>query len=374
MFALNRIDFESLHVRLAQIACFLIAIYATSTIAAESPKLILEGTSPQVELGIQGEVNIDALTGNVLVTPSDPAACAAVTSCEDVTVAVESFTVNNASSTARLEISQGVPATFRWGSRGAWECEGTGFPGWTGLAKPPTNDVGQTVSTSLIPTGTYQSLLSCTNGPVEATAGPISITVVEGGSSGGPEQCSAASRQPPPGWNRLSTGTQSCVWIAGVGFASSSDCSTWAGIWDLPFPGGGGDPQRVGIGRQSPNEYLAIELSTANFQPTDDLSIRREGPGSNVTITSSIATISECPGDFDRTSILAETGCYFVLDSILDRIRFGGTDTTRDCKLESNKTYFLNIAHTSSPAGTPSSQLQSNCPSGQFCGVLYNPP
>lgn len=343
-------------------------------LSAEPKKLILQTSPEVVEIDLDGQVIIDAETGNLLATPTDPEACKAVgQDCGDVNVALQSFSVNNTQAPGSVVLSQGASAVFRWASRGAWDCAGMGMLGWSGENKPPSNSSGQSVNTSNLAPGTYDTTILCRNGPVEALSASLSVTISEETVSPGPVQCGDASRQPPSGWSRLSTGNQSCVWIAGVGFKNSADCRLWSGIFDLPFPGGAGNPQRFGIGRQSPNEYLAIQFSTQGFGLSGDVEILREGPGSNVSPTPLIATISECAGDFDRAAILSETGCYFVLGSSLDRIRIGGLQTTRDCKLAPDKTYYLNIVHSNSPAGTPANQLQSNCPNNTFCGWLYNP-
>lgn len=345
---------------------------------ADRPKLILQTTPDPVEIPLQGTVVIDPETGDLRATPVDPQACQATTQdCGDVNVALQTFSVNNVAavtgSVPVVELSQGSNAVFRWNSRGAWECEGLGMPGWSASGKPPANTIGQTVSTNNVQVGEYDAAIECRNGPVVSTAGPIRVSVLAGTDPSGPTQCGAPERQAPSGWTQLTTGNLSCVWRAGVGFDGSRDCSTWEGIFRQSFPDGGGNPQRFGIGRQSPNEYLAIKFSTGDFGPTQLADIAHEGPGSGVTVTPRIATISECSGNFDRDSILAETGCYFVLTQLIDRIRIGGTQTTRACKLESNKDYYLNIVHSSSPAGTPVGQLQSNCPQNTFCGVLYAP-
>lgn len=188
-----------------------------------------------------------------------------------------------------------------------------------------------------------------------------------------PDLCADPARQPPPGWRRLTTGTFSCLFRAGVGIDFDADCSDWQGIWNQPFPGGSGNPQRLGIGRFSPEEYLAIGFSTEGLPTDRTAQLVHEGPGSGVTPTPRIATISSCPGNFDFDKVEAETGCVFDLTNMIDRIRIGGVDTDRPCKVEPNSYYYLNIMHSTYAPGTSVSDLESNCPPDTFCGVLYNP-
>ena len=188
-----------------------------------------------------------------------------------------------------------------------------------------------------------------------------------------PDPCADPSVQPPPGWTRLTTGAFSCLFRAGVGIDFNADCSTWEGIWNLPFPGGGGAPHRLGIGRFSPQEYLAIEFHTDGLPTDRTAELIHEGPGSGVTVTPRIATVSACPGNFNFDAVAEETGCVFDLTNLITRIRIGGVDTNRACKVEPNQRYYLNIMHSLYSPGTAVSDLQSNCPPDTFCGVLYNP-
>ena len=185
--------------------------------------------------------------------------------------------------------------------------------------------------------------------------------------------CEQPSVQPPEGWKRLTTGTFSCLFKAGVGIDFDADCSTWEGVWGVPFPGGNGLPQRIGVGRFSPNEYLAIGFSTEEFPQDKMMEIRQNSPGSGVTPTRNLATISACPGNFNFDAVAEETGCVFDLTLMITRIRLGGIDTSEDCRLEPDSDYYLNIIHTSSPLDTPVDEMESNCPPDTFCGILYNP-
>ena len=353
------------------------------TVQAESPTLILE-TEPEVtEILLQGSVIIDPETGNLLATPTDPQACQGTgESCDDVEVAMQAFSVNNVSAvpgqTPEVDVTQGNNAVFRWNSRGAWECEGFGMTGWTGGNKLPNSPgSGQSVSTGDLALGEYDASIECRNGPVSASRGPVRINVVEANGSPDPDpvQCDDPARQPPPGWTRLTSGNLSCRYDATSG-QFVGDCSSWTGIWPFEFPGGNGLPQRLIVNRQSPNEYLAIEFNSSGLGANEIMEIRRN-TSTGISSTTSIATISTCPGDFDQESILDETGCYFRLPFLFEDIEIGGSQTTRSCRLESNQTYYLNILHTDAPAGTPANEIESNCGLGsnpnQWCGNIYNP-
>lgn len=347
-------------------------------VQADPPKLILETTPAPVEIPLQGNVLIDANTGDVRVTPTDPQACQAPgQSCDDVQVQTQSFSVNNVAAvpgqTPTVDVTRGNSAVFRWNSRGAWECEGIGMPGWTGTGKLPINaTAGQTVNTSGLAVGQYDTSIVCRNGPVAASRGPVRVNIVEDNGGGpGPAQCDAPSRQPPPGWTRLTSGNLSCRYNATTG-AFVGDCSQWTGIWPAPFPAGNGLPERLITGRISPNEYIAIEFNSAGLATNQIMEIRRNA-STGIASTPSIVTISTCPGDFDQAAVLQETGCYFKLDFLFQDIELGGSQTSRACRLQPNQTYFLNIVHTNSPAGTPANEIQSNCNPGQWCGIVYNP-
>lgn len=347
---------------------------------ASQPKLILETTPDAVEIPLQGNVLIDPNTGDLRVTPTDPQACQpAGQNCDDVEVQTQSFSVNNVAAvpgqTPTVDVTRGNNAVFRWNSRGAWECEGLGMPGWTGTGKLPINaTAGQSVSTSGLPVGQYDTRIECRNGPVISSRGPVRVNVVEdngGGPGPGPAQCDAPSRQPPQGWTRLTSGNLSCRYNATAG-TFVGDCSAWTGIWPMPFPGGNGLPERLITGRQSPNEYIAIEFNSSGLGANQVMEIRRNA-STGIASTPSIVTISTCPGDFDQAAILQETGCYFKLSFLFQDIELGGSQTARSCRLQPNQTYFLNIVHTNSPAGTPANEIQSNCVQGQWCGIVYNP-
>ena len=349
-------------------------------VQADPPKLILETTPVPTEILLQGDVLIDPSTGDLRVTPTDPQACQAPgQNCDDVEVQTQSFSVNNVAAvpgqTPTVDVTRGNNAVFRWNTRGAWECEGSGMPGWTGSGKLPINaTAGQSVSTSNLAVGQYDTSIVCRNGPVTSSRGPVRVNVVEdnGGGGPGPAQCDAPERQPPQGWTRLTSGNLSCRYSA-TGGAFVGDCRVWSpGIWPVAFPGGQGNPAILTVGRQSPNEYIAVEFNSSGLGVNEIVDIRRAA-ASGFSPEPSIVTISTCPGDFDQASILAETGCYFNFTTLFERIRIGGAQTSRACRLQPNQTYFLNILHTDSAAGTPVNQIQSNCSPGQFCGVIYNP-
>jgi hypothetical protein len=328
------------------------------------------------ELAVTAGGNVEAVTSQVLE-------CGSGFTCDDVAVGPLSFSVVGETGSS-VTVTEGNPLTFQWYARGAWQCEAGGFPGWDRQDLPPDSTrLGTQGALAVVPTDNlasetpYTATLLCRNGPVESDAGvarELSITVEEGFSPGPIEGCE--ERGPPSGWTRLGTGSLSCRYESG--WIASADCRYWeetltrGGVWPSAFLETGGLTRRLGVGRFSPTEYYAIEFNTVGLPASGSGRMVSESPGQGLTSTRKIATISTCPGDFNRTEIMAETGCYQVF-STFNAFEWGGPSTSEDCKLQPDTRYFFNVIHTSSPEGTPTNSLEPNCPPGQRCGFVISP-
>ena len=112
---------------------------------------------------------------------------------------------------------------------------------------------------------------------------------------------------------------------------------------------------RLGLRQMHDRDYMAIAFTTEGLSSTATGTL-------DVNVTPSLQSsrklisISQCPGDFDRDAIEAETGCYRASDT--QNVNWGGVDTDRNCILEADKTYYLNIVYTESDLGTSSQDLE----------------
>jgi len=379
------------------LAVLTIASITLAELAWADPKeLIIRDVSGEIGLGPINITGSMLLTpeGNVELTSAEPLICETEPEfdCGDVTVGPLHFRFEGTDNTS-LTVTEGEPVTLRWHSRGSWECQAEGLDGWENNALPPDSDrlAGTETSLRIIQTAglasedAYTLSLVCRNGPVESDEGvaqTLSLTVEEGFSPGPIEGCE--ERGPPRGWTRLSNGPLSCNYISGEGFDANSDCRFWqdtsdpedptkpGGIWPSPFLDTGGNTRRLAIGRESPEEYMAIEFNTVGLTPDRRGRITAESAGSGIVPTRVLATISTCPGDFNRDAILAETGCYQTFSS-LTALRWGGAASGESCQLEPDTRYFLNLIPTDSPLGTATNSLESNCPEGSRCGSVVSP-
>lgn len=300
--------------------------------------------------------------------------CPACPTCNDVEVSMTN--ANQGSfSVSPSTVTQGANISFDWNSRGAWECSGSDLPGsswddFVGLPRGPSADI----STSDIEPGTYNPKITCCNGPNCADR-TTTLTVNEPSGGNGPDGCE--NRPRPSGVQAASQ----CIW----GPTSPNlnvDCTSWTSFFGTAFPG-----NTVGTRFfQNPGEYVALEFNTGNYtgSRTGRFSLAEPQFG-NPTFPPGpvIATISRCPGDFDRDAIIAdsEAACYASPNPVTGSVQLprwstegytGGVGNPSGfCALQPNETYFLNIMFTQSPAGTAPNNLQWSCNGSQTrCGFL----
>ena len=202
----------------------------------------------------------------------------------------------------------------------------------------------------------------------------------EGSSGGQTAQCSAsrsedcsADRQPPEGWTQLTNCVRDYNYPGG--WHPDADCSTWTGIWNSPFWQAIGTTRRLAQNRNSPYQYLAIELSTADMPPSSSGRFNREHDPAFDGLPIILASISRCPGDFHYQPIMDETGCFHQFTSISGTQRWGGVDASEDCKLESDEAYFWNLIATTDDPGTDPDEMEPhfNCLDDKLCGGVYEP-
>lgn len=341
---------------------------------SDNTRWLILNTEPEpTSIELIGSLRINA-EGDMEGTPVDPDACSGDSNgfpdCPDLDVQVNNptFRVNGSTS---ITVEEGQAVSFTWNSRGAWSCDAGGdLPNWTATGLlPRSNDIPssqRTVSTAnLADNSPYEASLICSNGPVfrsESVTINVNPTDVDL-----PEVCSEPSRQMPSDWTRLTTGSLSCSYTQGGGQIFDADCRTYAGIWGGSFMDVLGISLRLGLRNNQAKDYMAVAITTEGMSPSTTGTI-------DVNVTPSLQnsrklmSISQCPGDFDQDAIMAETGCY--RSSNTNNINWGGVNTQRTCKLEANKTYFLNIVYTESDVGTPSADLE---PSPACADTSLNP-
>ena len=298
----------------------------------DSPLIVPLDPSVPFVIGADGGLSARAAEGFDLPTQSEPPQ-----------IQLEGFTVDNVSS---ISIEQGSQVDFRWQSRGAWSCEGSGLPGtaWDESDKLPNSavlDNGRQRLTVDVDPGVYTPSLTCFNAGFPSNSLEVELEVTEGFTV--PEGCESRTLR-GSNWERGSH----CV------SDSSKDCFFYAPPFG-EFPGTG----NTQTFRQYSGEYTAMQFTTpSNLSPsaTGGWSIEAPSASSGITNTGhKIWTISTCPGDFNKSVIEADPdlgpGCYFhtrqgSFPSASRAIRWGGEDFAEDasrCGLKPGNTSCLNV-------------------------------
>ncbi|RFF29041.1 hypothetical protein [Wenzhouxiangella sediminis] len=265
---------------------------------------------------------------------------------------------------ARTVVEPVAPGQIRidWTSSAtATDCEASSsptVPGWNGSVGTGVDQ--ETLLTGLS-AGSYNFALRCSNAAGDSPWEAVSATIASS------TQC--ANRQPPSGWARLGeAGTSSCYWTGNSW--DPKDCTVWnGGISNTPFYAESGVSHRLAYaGRPDAHQYLAIELDTTGMSPTNTGRLQTSSSDTFALSVTGIVTISSCPGDFHKSEVLQDTGCY-ARSAFSPGIEYGGTSTSKTCKLESGRTYYLNIIPTTSLDGTDPDLIvpHPNCEEG-VCG------
>lgn len=346
---------------------------------AQSKQLILQTQPEPTVIELQGNMQIDG-DGNINVTPVDPEACTATGTCEGVEVAINSFTINSQASS--VTVAQGENLTFRWQTRGAWACDGSGLSGWTGNGKSANNSGGISVSTNSITPGNYVASLNCYNGSVEAASPStvaIEVTDDEPPPPTTPEGCE--DRTLPSTWARKTTGSNSCSYQyqGSHGLITTHDCRHFNQVWPFDFDQQESLQRVLGVGTTNNGRaYIALEFNSGNLDPSASKKFTVGQPqSSNLDNGPKLYSISRCPGDFNAAEILDEMGPGCIKSSLISSFSWGGTDSWSNsnvCALEPNTRYYFNIIYTNSPVGTDPSQIVPwpDCASGAGCGTRYS--
>lgn len=343
---------------------------------AQDKNLILETEPTETTIPLVGTASI-LNDGDLRVTPADPSACQASNSCEDVVVDVQSFAASNASQNV-VTVSEGGSFTVSWSSLGATECRGIGtYPEWserTNLAADSRLVADTTVLEVVTSSGDaaaspYTLGIQCANGSVADSSSAELTLVIEEVVEPSPTSCEG--REPISGWTRLTTGNLSCRESSGLD--TTADCRNWSpDLWANPFLGSGGISERILTNVTAKRQYVAIEFDTVGLSRTASGRLNTESPGAVINSEKLLATISQCPGDFNPSQV---TGCY-LSPGTFSQFTWRGPDaaTSSNCVLQPDTTYYLNLLSTNSPLGTaPSSIEPIDACDNNKCGVLLTP-
>lgn len=321
------------------------------------PSIILDTTPEDTEIPLAPgtDVQIDPISGNLFATPADPNACSSTVDCSDVQVDITSFTASPST------VNQGQNINFNWDARGGWVCEGSGLPGttWNASGKLPSSS--QAVSTTGLPLGDYDAVLTCSNGPVEDQL-TRSITVQTDGSGPGiPQFCFDEGRVPPAGLSR-----DTAIGNSGPPFFNDLPGTTvlWEQFFGGQFPNTAGTAWRIGR-----NQYASLEFSTAGVAAGRRGQIEMNIPQGSNRFGPKVVTISQCPGDF---LLQADSSCRrFIVNGA---IRWSTTTSAPGrCTLLPNTTYYLNVLHTDEPDPDAPNGLRWHCDgTTQPCTDLVN--
>lgn len=359
-----------------------IATFCAGALSAQDKQLILQTDPEPTVIDLTGSLQIDS-DGSINATPVDPEACTATGTCEGVAVDITSFSANSQESS--VSVSQGTALEFRWASRGAWACDGGGLTGWTGTGKLPTNTAGESVATGTLNPGNYTATLACYNGTIQADPQQsIAIEVVED-SNPPPEGCE--NRTLPSDWVRLTDGGNSCSYkygTAGHGLDTADDCRFFGktdghnGVWPWPWPEQTSFQKVLGVPSDNNGKYyIALEFNSGSIPSGTTRTINVNLPQtSSLENERKLISISQCPGDFNKSAIDTEMGAGCIMASFTSGIQWGGADKASDmfvCGLESNTRYYFNVIFTSSTLGTSPANMQPNCTNTAGCGSRFTP-
>jgi len=320
----------------------------------------------QVDLAPDGIIDIAPASGNISADAADTFSCT-LTSGVDVSMETADggfLTVNNGATT---EVVENSSVTFRWGSRGAWSCTGTGDlagTSWNQAGKLPNDE--QIVVLSGITPGDYNASITCENGGVTASAGPVTITVLP------------STLEIPPGCEGRQPGSMTVAEVCRFGDAgATTNCLSYASLFGGEFPG----TQQGKEFTQPSGTFTVLEFSTANLIRSNgswtwnvpQFGLRTTGPR--------IMSISRCPADFSQTEIaeadplgMGDADCYKRPANQFDELKWfrDGTADNGGCRLETNQTYYFNILYTNDPGGTPPAELTWGCGSNSTAAECLN--
>jgi len=145
--------------------------------------------------------------------------------------------------------------------------------------------------------------------------------------------CADQGRLPPPGLMRDTTALSTVS-----NDTLSAPTLTWQDVFNEPFPDGG----TVFLKTQR-DRYISLELSTAGLAPGAGGAYDIANPQGTANFGLSLVTLSECPGDFTDQ---ADPDCKKLINNNRMEIVVGESGGIVGCEIEPNKTYYLNVLHT----------------------------
>lgn len=124
-----------------------------------------------------------------------------------------------------------------------------------------------------------------------------------------------------------------------------------------------GDQIRMSL---TANQYISAEFRSANVVQTGKLVFNPPGFNEGASATNVTVSVSECPGDFSVH--LSKPKCLLI-GVPADTFRWSSDPNANEgryCKIEKNKTYYLNIVNSRDEAGGFG---QTSCRT-PYCGLL----
>lgn len=251
-------------------------------------------------------ISIDPISGDLIVNAGGQ-----YTVTRDVdpeagpTVVINSLTASNTS------ILEGDSITISWSTTDADSCTpSNGAGGWSSqvISLPSGTSSALTLNTA----GTYSFRLDCSNATPTSTFRTVSVTV------------SADDPVPTDCPNPTLAGST----------------IPWSTHFNAVYPEPTYAQKTTGIGRRG---YIAIEFNTGNTLEDGGITT---APHTS-TNGDRLASISECPGDFSQRLPDSLSRCteYMYIGGGIKWNTLAG-EQSRECNLEPNTTYYLNITFT----------------------------
>ena len=338
----------------SNIAIFVVVSLLAITAANAQTETELEIQRPNdasilVPLDEQTPLTIDPETGNISIQAEAGFECG--TGCEDVRVSMADtdggeLLVNGDTS---VEVPENQSVTFKWASRGAFSCIGTGDlagTDWNTQTRIPNGS--DNISLQGLEPGTYAAGIECSNGPASDVRGPVTVNIL------------SSELEIPPGCEGRQPGnanaTASCI------FGDDSvNCFSYREVFSDLFPG-------EARGREIENDantYMAMKFSTEGLTATSGgWSFQSPQFGFRNTGSKQMS-ISTCPGDFDADAIAADMGstnCIVKTSGTVPTVRWKQAgDSGLACPLELGREYYLNIIYTSDPVSEDPAEVQYDC-------------
>lgn len=296
---------------------------------------------------VTGNVTISPATGDIIVDPVAEAGVGGDGWCPTGGTGgtpAPNFTQNLTVSTANLPFGGGQ-VQLSWAVNNATSCSASANPavaGWSGTVSSPT-------TVTLTATGTYTFSLSCTGAGGTTAATPRTVTVA---ADNNPPPTACTNRPPVIGLTRQNAMVNNPRFPENneFNFNASIDLTRYNPILGT-FPQAG-QSAYVFI---DTNKYVAMEFSTSGVANGVFGGISWEQPATNGAPL--WVMISECPGDFEWMN----NGNCKVHSGISTLTWWVGTGAPGwVCKLDQNKTYYLNAVFANPGSYTDSSCRDSN--------------